>query len=144
MAANVYECLFLLDSNKVGGDLEGVVKQIGTILEKHQAEILASRPWDDRRLAYPVEGQKKGLYYLMYFRTEGKNVVEIERDCKLNEAILRWLVLKLDHPKLVEAMLNVARDERAGVALQSVTEPPDDALLDEGRDRGRREYRSRD
>lgn len=118
MPANMYECLFLLDTNKVAGDVAAAAQQLHTIFERHNAEVLASRPWDERRLAYPVEGHKKGLYYLTYFRTEGKNLVGIERDCQLNEMILRTLVLKID-PKLQETMLAVARDEHA-LALQTV------------------------
>ena len=124
MPANVYECMFLLDTNKVAGDVPAAAKQLHAILERNHAEVLASRPWDDRRLAYPVKGHKKGLYYLTYFRTEGKNVVGIEHDCALNETILRTLILNID-PKLVDIMLTLARDEHA-VALQTVNEPPDD------------------
>jgi small subunit ribosomal protein S6 len=122
MPANVYECMFLLDTNKVAGDVSAASKQLHGILERNQAEVLASRPWDERRLAYPVHGHKKGLYYLTYFRTDGKNVTGIERDCALNETILRTLILRVD-PKHVDVMLQVARDEHA-VALQTVTVPP--------------------
>ena len=124
MAANVYECMFLLDTSKVAGDVPAAAKQLHTILEKHQAEILASRPWDERRLAFPVEGQKKGLYYLTYFRTESKNLKPIEQDIALNETVLRNLVLKID-PKMVDTMLTLARDEHA-LALQAVVEEPSD------------------
>ena len=124
MAANVYECMFLLDTSKVAGDVPAAAKQLHTILEKHQAEILASRPWDERRLAFPVEGQKKGLYYLTYFRTESKNLKPIEQDIALNETVLRNLVLKID-PKMVDTMLTLARDEHA-LALQAVVEEPGD------------------
>ena len=120
MPVNVYECMFLLDTNKVAGDVPAAAKQLHAILERNHAEVLASRPWDDRRLAYPVKGHKTGLYYLTYFRTEGKNVVGIERDCALNETILRTLILHVD-PKLVDIMLTLARDEHA-VALQTVNE----------------------
>ena len=120
MPANVYECMFLLDTNKVAGDVARATKQLHAILEKNQAEILASRPWDERRLAYPIKNHKKGLYYLTYFRTDGQNVVGIERDCALNEMILRMLILHID-PKLVDAMLAMARDEHA-VHLQTVTD----------------------
>jgi|SRR5262249_47478786 small subunit ribosomal protein S6 len=126
MAANVYECMFLLDTNKVAGDVTAAAGQLHQILERNNAEVLASRPWDERRLAYPVNGHKKGLYYLTYFRTEGKNVSNIEKDCALVEMILRMLTLKID-PKLVDIMLTLARDEHA-VALQTVNEPPDDEL----------------
>jgi|SRR5579884_788429 len=122
MPANVYECMFLLDTNKVAGDVPNAAKQLHALLERNQAEVLASRPWDERRLAYPINGHKKGLYYLTYFRSEGKNVVGIERDCALTELILRTLILKVD-PKHVDIMLQLARDEHA-VALQTVTEPP--------------------
>src|SRR6516165_6420498 len=72
MPANVYECMFLLDTNKVAGDVPAAAKQLHAILERNQAEVLASRPWDERRLAYPINGHKKGLYYLTYFRTEAR------------------------------------------------------------------------
>jgi small subunit ribosomal protein S6 len=126
MPANVYECMFLLDTNKVAGDIATAAKQLHGILERSQAEVLASRPWDERRLAYPISGHKKGLYYLTYFRTEGKNVATIEHDCALNETILRTMILKVD-PKHVDIMLQLARDEHA-VALQTVTEPPPDEI----------------
>jgi small subunit ribosomal protein S6 len=127
MAANVYECMFLLDTNKVAGDIAAIQKQIHALLERNHAEILASRPWDERRLAYPVKGHKKGLYYLTYFRTEGNNIVGLERDFALNETILRVLILHVEE-KLVEPLLAVARTEHA-TALQTVNEPPEDEAL---------------
>lgn len=141
MPANVYECMFLLDTNKVAGDVAGAAKQLHGILERNQAEVLASRPWDERRLSYPVKGHKKGLYYLTYFRSEGKNLINLERDLALNEMVLRNLVLYVD-PKLVDAMLTMARDEHA-VALQTVNEPPPeeeglDGNVEGGGDRGPR------
>ncbi len=121
MPANVYECLFLLDPNKVAGDVPNAAKQLHTVLERNQVEMLVSRPWDERRLAYPIKNHKKGFYYLTYFRSEGKNIVGIERDLALNEMVLRYLVLHID-PKMVDSLLAVAKDEHA-LALQTVTEP---------------------
>ncbi len=121
MPANVYECLFLLDTNRVAGDIPAAAKQIHTVLERNQAEVLASRPWDERRLAYPVKGHKKGLYYLTYFRTDAKNLFNIERDFALTEMVLRQMVLHVD-PKHVDTMLAIARDEHA-LALQVAPEP---------------------
>jgi|SRR6516165_7631217 len=122
MAANTFECMFLLDSNKVGGDIPAAARQLHTVFEKNDAEVLASRPWDDRRLAFPIKGQKKGLYYLTYIRTEGKNVVLLEREFALSELILRYLVIHID-PKLVDTMLTLARDEHA-LALHAGTDEP--------------------
>ena len=131
MPENVYECMFLLDTNKVAGDVPAAAKQIHTILEKNKAEILASRPWDERRLAYPIRGHKKGLYYLTYFKTDGKNLSNVEKDVALNEIILRSLVIRVD-PKHVDTMLAIARDEHA-LALQVAPEvTTDEGAVGEG------------
>lgn len=124
MAINVYECMFLLDSTKVAGDMPAAEKQVRDVLEKNGAEVLVARPWDERRLAYPIRKQKKGLYYLTYFSSDTKNLKAIEQDCALNEMILRMLVLKID-PKLVETMLAVAKGEHA-VALHNYQELPEE------------------
>ena len=134
MPANVYECMFLLDTNKVSGDVPAAAGQLHGLLERHAAEILASRQWDERRLAYPIKGHKKGLYYLTYFRTEGKNLSPLEHDFRLNEMILRHLIIKVS-PKLEEIMLSVARDERA-LHLQSVTEDAAENGESHGGERG--------
>jgi small subunit ribosomal protein S6 len=51
--------MFLLDPNKVSGDVQGASQATGTLLERNGAEILASRPWDERKLAYPIKNVKK-------------------------------------------------------------------------------------
>src|SRR5437899_12918500 len=96
--------MFLHDSGKTSGDWNAVANLVHGILERHQGEVIASRPWDERRLAYSVNGHKKGMYLLTYFRAEGPSLSKIEHDCAINEAVLRQLVLKV-HPKLVEQLV---------------------------------------
>src|SRR5262245_9454607 len=122
MPANVYECMFLLDTSKVAGDVANADKQLRTIFERNNAEVLVSRPWDERRLSYQIGNQKKGLYYLTYFSAEGKSLTGIESDCKLSEIIMRQMILKID-PKLVDTMLSIAKGEHA-VALHNIHEEP--------------------
>ena len=119
MPVNSYECLFLLDPTKTA-DLEAVKTQLHGMLEKHGAEILASRKWDDRKLAYPIKGHKKGVYYLTYFKAESKRLSELDHDFRLNEVILRHMISHID-PKWEEEMLAVARDDHR-FALQVMHE----------------------
>ena len=148
MPANVYECMFLLDTTKVAGDVPAADKQLRALLTRNNAEVLVSRPWDERRLAYPISNHKKGLFYLTYFSSEGKNIPGIERDCALNEMIIRMMILRID-PKLVETMLTLAKDEHA-VALHNITEEPVDVpgedmgLGEPGLRRGRRHEGGKD
>jgi small subunit ribosomal protein S6 len=99
--------MFLLDSTKVVSSWEETERQVHDILQKHNAEIVASRQWDERRLAYPIKGHKKGTYLLTYFKADATQVKEIVGDCHLNETILRELILKV-HPKLIDHLVNQA------------------------------------
>ena len=113
MPVNTYEGMFVLDSAKVAVNWDEAVKSVHDILGKHNAEIVASRQWDERRLAYPIAGHKKGTYLLTFFRTEGENLKEIEADCRLSELVLRDLILKV-HPKLVDVTVNQAMTSTPG------------------------------
>src|SRR6516165_1119320 len=107
LAVNTYEGMFLLDSTKVAVSWDESVKHVHDILNKHQTEIVASRQWDERRLAYPVNGHKKGTYLLTYFKANGTTLKEIVADCHLSDVILRELILKV-HPKLVDHLVTQA------------------------------------
>ena len=108
MADNVYEGMFILDSTKYGREPEAVSSQISKMIEAAGGEVLVSRLWEERRLAYPIEGQRKGTYWLSYFRVEGKEIAGLERQCQLSESILRVLFLKVD-PRIVEALVEHAK-----------------------------------
>ncbi|MBS3733501.1 MAG: 30S ribosomal protein S6 [Phycisphaerae bacterium] len=88
-----YEGMFLMES---GQDFEQATEPIRSVLERHEAEVRACKPWDDRKLAYTIDGHKRGLYVLTYFSVDPSRVVEIERDAQLNGQILRLLVLRKD------------------------------------------------
>jgi small subunit ribosomal protein S6 len=104
LAANVYEGLFIFDSNRYGRDPQAVSGQIPQMVAEVGGEVLVSRLWEERRLAYPIAGHRKGTYWLAYFRMDGKHLKTLERQCRLSESILRVLFLKVD-PRIVDALV---------------------------------------
>jgi small subunit ribosomal protein S6 len=107
VAVNVYEGMFILDSNRYARDQVGVSGQITEMIQKLGGEILASRMWEERRLAYPVNGHRKGTYWLTYFKLESGNLTPLNRQCQLSESILRTLFLKVE-PRIVDALVSHA------------------------------------
>ena len=108
LATNVYEGMFILDSNRYGRNSESVVSQIPQMIEDAKGELLVSRLWEERRLAYPIEGHRKGTYWLTYFRVDGSEIAALERKCQLSETILRVLFLKVD-PRIVDTLIEHAQ-----------------------------------
>ncbi|MCL2641021.1 MAG: 30S ribosomal protein S6 [Phycisphaerales bacterium] len=101
-----YEALFLLNASYATGSWETAKGEVEHILHRANAEILHVRKWDERKLSFEIEGQKRGVYILAFFKCEGPKVAGIERDVQLSENILRCLVLQAEHLALkdIEAM----------------------------------------
>lgn len=104
MAQNVYECLFLFDSNQFARDRSALPKAVEEMITKGGGEVLVSRLWEERKLAYPIQGQRKGTYWLVYFRDSGQVIGPLNRQCEIHDGILRQMVIKI-HPRLVEAII---------------------------------------
>ncbi len=110
MPSNVYETLFILDSNRYARDPGGVSATIPEMIESLGGKILANRLYAEQKLAYPIEGHQKGTYWLTYFEIPTGQLKEFYQKCRLNEAVVRQLTLRLD-PRLVEPMVAHARGE---------------------------------
>jgi small subunit ribosomal protein S6 len=105
---SVYECLVIFDSNKYAQDPAKVGNQISALVTKLEGEVLVSRLWNDQKLAYPIDGHRKGTYWLTYFRLDGSKITEMNREMRINETIVRSLTLQVD-PRLVEALVEHAK-----------------------------------
>jgi small subunit ribosomal protein S6 len=116
---NVYEGMFILDSNRYARDQAGVAGQIPEMVQKLGGEMLASRLWEERRLAYPIDGHRKGTYWLTYFKLDSSKVADLTRQCQLSESIIRTLFLKVD-PRIADALVAHAL---SGTTAQRRAEP---------------------
>jgi small subunit ribosomal protein S6 len=104
--------MFILDANRYARDPGGVSAQIPKMVEDCGGTLLASRLWNEQKLAYPIEGHRKGTYWLTYFRMPSDQVVKFNRTCQLNDNVLRNLTLKVE-PRLVDVLVSHARGETA-------------------------------
>ena len=124
-----YEAMFLI-GQAAAADLSGVIEHIKEILSRGHAEIIAMRKWDERRLAYEIKKQKRGLYILCYFKAPNDQLGHIERDCNLSEKVLRALILRADHLTQDEMVATDGRIElevEAKLRAKALTEQPQPA-----------------
>lgn len=136
LASNVYECMFILDPNRYARDPNGVAGQIPAMVEQAGGEVLASRLWNEQRLAYPIQGHRKGAYWLTYFRMQTDKVADFNRACRLNENVLRNLTLQVD-PRLVDTLVAHARGEAVPPAKGDAAEEADsgEAVKEEAKEK---------
>jgi small subunit ribosomal protein S6 len=132
MTKRLYEAMFLVDSSLAASDWDGIGKTITSLLERSGAEIVSLKRWDERKLAYDIQGKSRGTYILCFFRADGGKVQDIERDVRLSERIMRVLVLtaesrEADVHKDTPATLAEKRAAPAPAAApRDVAEEPDE------------------
>ena len=122
MAENTYEVLFLLEPNKFSADPEGSTANVNGMLEAHGGKVLFTRPWAEPKLAYPIKNFRKGSYLLTYFKAEPKAIAAIEHDVRLNDLVLRHMVIRL-HPKIAEQIIAQLEGHSDGPPRPRVEEP---------------------
>ena len=111
MAEKVYESMFIFNANAYARNPAGASEGIREIVESVGGELLASRMWNEQKLAYPINGQRKGVYWLSYLKLNGEALPKFNRACQLNDIILRHLVISID-PRLVDPLVAAANETK--------------------------------
>ncbi|MEM7625899.1 MAG: 30S ribosomal protein S6 [Planctomycetota bacterium] len=103
----LYEGLFLMSQSAISAGLGSAIDTVRGMLDRVDAEVLSLSKWEERKLAYPIEGQKRGTYLITMFKVKPTQIVNIERDCNLSEDVLRVMMTRADHmgeTELAEAL----------------------------------------
>ena len=109
MAERLYECMFLLDSGRYAQDPQGTEETIKEYLTRCEATLVAIAPWQEGKLAYDIDGHRKGLHLLTYFKMDGSQVEVLNRTCKLSDLVIRHLIIEHE-AKLFELMVSQLAD----------------------------------
>jgi len=129
----LYEGLFLFNAATVGSNTQQAIDIVKQYVDRAGGEIVTISKWDDRKLAYKLDGQKRGLFILAYFNVDAAQVAHIERDVTFSDDVLRCLIIRADH--IGETELDTARENEkntaAAIALESEGEGAGEGESDE-------------
>ncbi|MEM8783649.1 MAG: 30S ribosomal protein S6 [Planctomycetota bacterium] len=93
----LYEGMFLVSQAAVTNGLDACLEKVSGLFARIDAEVLALRKWEDRKLAYTIDGQKRGTYLIAYFNAVPTNLIKLERDCNLEDDVIRVMFTRCDH-----------------------------------------------
>jgi small subunit ribosomal protein S6 len=88
-----YECVFILRADLPESEMRDRVQRVGAIVGEHGGEMTLEDHWGVRKMAYEIEKQTQGDYMLLRFKTGGAAVAEIDRFLRLDDQVLRHLVV---------------------------------------------------
>jgi small subunit ribosomal protein S6 len=101
--AQLYESIVILRPSLADEDIQKTLDKVKSTLEKSGGTIERLENWGKKKLAYEVKREKKGVYVQLNFHGSGVAVTELERFFRLEDAIMKFLTVKLEAPKPVSA-----------------------------------------
>jgi ribosomal protein S6 len=102
------------------------------MLSKVGAELIRMTKWDERQLAYEINGQTDGIFYLTYFEASGSAIKDLRREAELSEIVLRLLVLHLDAVPAEEDVKGPRRRSEESESESGDSAKPGDSPKTEG------------
>lgn len=84
--------IFPLEEDKYKTGLDNVK----SVLSQFGAEIISEEPYGDRDLCYVVKKQNRGRFLLLNISVNPAKVIDIDRQFKLNESLLKFLFVKVE------------------------------------------------
>lgn len=114
-----YEVVFIFDAVLERAAIDQKLERFGQLITAGgKGEIQAVDHWGKRSLAYPIKKHDSGTYVIVRFRADPSNLDEFHRIVKLDESVLRHLVVlsegELPPPKVVAPTRRAGDEEEEG------------------------------
>jgi small subunit ribosomal protein S6 len=93
-----YEVVYIFDSTLEEEAINERLAKFHALVATPDAEAPALNHWGKRTLAYPIKKRETGYYVVANFQADATSLPEFERAVKLDEGVLRHLVVLNDEP----------------------------------------------
>jgi len=91
---NNYELLYIIDNAADDDKKEALIEKFSTLITSSGGAIEKVDKWGSKKFAYPIDYKNDGYYVLMNFSAQPEFPAELERQMRINDAVVRFLVIK--------------------------------------------------
>ena len=111
MSLRHYETMFILKPTLTDEEKEKNIENIKNVIVENGGEVAALDKIGVRELAYEIDKFQRGDYYIVYYKAPASTVLELERQMRYNEDLLRFMTVKYENKREIkrweEAVKNV-------------------------------------
>lgn len=92
-----YETMFIVKPTLTEEEIQAQIETVKSNIEKNGGEIVSCDDMGTRQLAYEIQKQKRGYYFVIYFKAPSESINELERNYRVNESIMRFIFVKYEN-----------------------------------------------
>lgn len=91
-----YELGVVLSPNLEEAEMTQAIDKLSGYLKAGGGTVSSVNVWGKRTLSYPIRRQREGIYVFLQAMLDARAIGEIERSLKLDEHVLRYLLVNLE------------------------------------------------
>jgi len=89
-----YETLYIIDNSISDEAKEAVIAKFEKVITDSKGTVEKTDKWGSRKLAYPINYKNDGFYVLMTFTADPSLPKELERQMRIADEVIRFIVIK--------------------------------------------------
>ena len=117
-----YETILTLDPDLTEEGRLPLIERIGQLIPQQGGLVVEEDHWGARRLAYDIKRKQRGYYLRFDYCGTGQLVTELERFCRIDDRVLKYMTVQLAETADVE-QIQAEMAERAAAKAQSEAAP---------------------
>lgn len=117
-----YENLVIVKPTLTEEEIKNTIATVEEFITSNGGEIIARDPMGMKKLAYPIEKNARGYFYVMYYKIAPSAISEIERRFRINEEILRFVTMKYDTKREIKAWNDMVEKTKKVAPTAAVAE----------------------
>ena len=107
-----YEVMYIGTPETADDDITKLNESIEKIVTDAGGSIVKTEVMGRRKLAYPIQKKTEGHYTLFEIEGSGQEIAELERRMRVNDAIMRYITVRVDEERKTAAKLTAKRENR--------------------------------
>ncbi|MBO5475053.1 MAG: 30S ribosomal protein S6 [Bacilli bacterium] len=93
---NKYEIMFIVKTTIEESAVKTIAESLETVITSMGGNILESKDLGNKKLAYPINKELTGYYFVIDFEANNEIVSELDRKAKINENVIRYMIIRTD------------------------------------------------
>lgn len=115
-----YETIVIIDPDLTEDDRTGLLSRIKEIIPEQKGVFLQEDLWGVKKLAYDINKKPRGFYARMDYCAMGPTVDELERFCRIDDRVMKYLTVQLASDVDVEQIkAQIAAEQQASATTQT-------------------------
>ena len=114
-----YETMYIVHPALEAGRLKDLIVSVESTLKELGGTTHTIETWGKKKLAYPINKEKYGMYVLFQFEADGSKNKELNLTLDHNTNILAYLTTKIDQEQLLSN--NSSLDSQLGLLNKNET-----------------------